>query len=799
MQEPRTNQIAADSKSRINKLREGMLGPPCICIERGRIITKSYKETEGEAAPIRRAKALKKILSEMTVYIDNGELIVGRTTSKQRGCFLMPEIQWEWYLRELDIFSTRDYDRCTPLLEKEKAQMREFLPYWKGKCTWDKYMAAVPADVLKLSHKVFLTNTSSLSGVHFGHIVVDYNGVITQGLNALKTRISANLAKLNLTDLKDFEKYQFYRASEIALDAAIHFAQRYAKLARSLAENEPDTVRKAELNRIAEICDWVPANPARSFYEALQSIWFIRTVLTIEAWGPGIGFGRPDQYLYPYYKKDLEAGKITPSEAQELLALLLIKSNDLAALMSTGVLEFLAGFPTLVNITLGGVTSEGQDAVNDLTYLFLEAEKDVRLTAEEFVIRVNRNNPEGFLIKACEVAKSLKGKIKFISDNTAIRQLMNDGKPVEYARDYVVVGCFMPTVPVNSMDVTGGSINLGYILDLALNNGAARLTGEQNGPETGDPKKFKSYEDVWKAYKTQVEALIPKAIISRNIDRQIYADNAPCPFQSSLFPACLVKGIDINNGGTYPYATESHGAAGAPNVGDSLAAIKKVVFEDKNISMERLIEALDKNFEGYEDVLFLLKKAPKFGNDDDYVDSIVNDVLVHISCVISQFTGIAGTRPNVAAAAGTGYLSMGKVVGALPDSRKAGEPLSEGGISPHQGRNINGPTATLRSVAKLDHVKISGGSVLNMRFNPDTLRDEAKIRQFATMIRTYCETGGYHVQFNIIGAETLRDAQKHPDQYRDLLVRVATYSAYFVDLSPRVQNDIISRTEFQEI
>jgi formate C-acetyltransferase len=315
----------------------------------------------------------------------------------------------------------------------------------------------------------------------------------------------------------------------------------------------------------------------------------------------------------------------------------------------------------------------------------------------------------------------------------------------------------------------------------------------------GDPRKFTSYEDVWNAYKKMVEAIVPIGVASTNADKQVYADYAQYPFQSSLHDLLIERGVDITNGGMAPAASQSSGLVGSPNVGDSLAAIKKTVFDDNKITMERLIDALDKNFEGEEEVLNLLNRAPKFGNGDEYVDSITNDVITHFNDTLSKYKGIGGTKHVTAAAAGTGHLGLGELVGALPDGRKAREPLSEGGISPHQGRNVCGITATLRSVASLDHLKITGGSVLNVKVNPNELKDETNMKKFVSLIRTYCESGGYLVQFNIISGDMLREAQKHPENYRDLLVRVATYSAYFVELSPTLQNDIIARTEFQAI
>jgi formate C-acetyltransferase len=375
--------------------------------------------------------------------------------------------------------------------------------------------------------------------------------------------------------------------------------------------------------------------------------------------------------------------------------------------------------------------------------------------------------------------------------------MMVDGKP--NARDYVTVGCYTPTVPVHSFSTSCCMVNIAFMLELALNDGVSRLTGEQLGPATGDPRKFKTYDDLWNAFKKTVEAIIPIGITATNLDKQVYADFSQYPFQSSLHSLLIERGIDITNGGMAPAATQSHGLIGSPNVGDSLAAIKKAVFDDKKISMDELIDALEKNFEGKEEIQHILSSAPKFGNGIEYVDSIVNDVITHFSDEISKYKGIGGTKHVTAAAAGTGHLGLGELVGALPDGRKSGEPLSEGGISPHQGRNVSGATATLRSVASLNHLKITGGSVLNVKVNPSEVKDEGKIRKFSSLIRTYCETGGYLVQFNIISGDTLRDAQRHPENYRDLLVRVATYSAYFVELSPTLQDDIIARTEFQDL
>lgn len=786
-----------DQLSRVGRLRSRVLRIPEVCIERAYWWTKSYEETEGEAEIIRRAKALARVLRELPTRIDDDELIVGMTTSKTRGALIFPEIQWEYIVEEADLLSSRDWDRMGVVSEEEKRRLAEALPYWRGKCTWERFQAAMPSDVAKLHGNVFMIGTASMSGVHYGHETIDYARLLTLGLNGIRDEARSRQARLDVAKLDDFERWQFLEAVCVALDGAAEFAARYSRLAREMAAAEANPIRKAELEKIADICARVPSEPAETFHQALQAIWLTHIVLRNEAWGPGLSFGRVDQYLYPFLKNDLANGTLTRDEARELIAAFLVKVNDIACITSSVNIETLAGFPTMVSMTLGGVTPEGKNAVNELSYLFLEAEQEVGLNAEEITIRVTNSNPDSFLLKALEVSKNLRGKFKFVSDKTIIEQLLSEGRPIEHARDYVLAGCFTPGVPCHSLDITAAQINGPMMLELALNDGVLRLTGAQEGPKTGDPRRFSTYEEVWEAFSKQVAFFMHKTVAARNIDTDLYARFAGCPFMSAFFKSCIDNGKDLIAGGTAPYIREGFGVSGLPNVADSLAALKKVVFEDQLTDMAGLIDALDKDFEGEDRLLHALANAPKFGNDDDYVDGIFNDVILLFERELGRHKGLCGARPALAIASGTGHILMGSMVGATPEGRKAGEPFAEGGISPHQGRNTSGPTATLRSVAKLDLTKVRGGSVLNMRFNPDALSGPEKMNKFMSMLRMYCETGGFHVQFNFVDAETLRDAQKHPDAYRDMLVRVATYSAKFVELSPRIQEDIIARTEFQ--
>ena len=783
---------------RIRELRDAVLETPEVCVERAMFMTQSFMETEGESILIRRAKALRHILENMSLAIYDGEKLVGATTSKRRGSFIIPEIQWKWYLDEMDNMSERDWDACQPIGEYEREMMRKYLPYWEGKCTWDKVREVWNDTVLKLNGEIFMTHTSSMSGQHFGHITIDYERLLSRGLRSIINEAKAALEAVPVS-CEEIRRHTALRAEIIAMEAVVTFANRYSRLAAEMAEKEPDAARRAELEEISRICAKVPEHPAETFYEALQGALLMFYALKIEAYAPGVSLGRPDQYLYPYYARDIESGALTEDGCAELLQMLLVKLNDLACLMSSETVEFLSGFPTLSSITIGGVKRDGTDAVNPLTYLFMAAERVIRLTAEEFVVRISKENTDEFVIDCCRLAVEMKGKIKFISDETTIKQLLHTGKSLEDARDFVILGCASPSSAGRSLDITAGAVNFAYILELALNDGKSRLTGEQLGLHTGDPRTFETYEQLWAAFRAQMEYILRVTVSSRNTDRMIYAENVPAPLHAAMLPACFESGLDIVDVGEKMFATESHGAVGAPNVGDSLAAVKKLVYEEKRFTMDELLRALDANFEGFPALHGALLAAPKFGNDIDYVDSIVNDVLEYAASVLESCRGIAGTKHTLAAMAGTGNFVMGSKVGALPDGREAGKPLSEGGIAPSQGKNVSGPTASMRSVAKLNHVLIPGGSVFNMRFNPGAVNTDEKLRKFAMMLRTYCETGGFHVQFNFLSAETLRAAQEHPEQYRDLLVRVATYSAYFVELSRQVQDDILRKTEFKEV
>lgn len=783
---------------RIEKLRQPMIETPSICVERAKYMTEIYKEWDYLPAVLVRAKAMENVFTKMNVRIDEDELLAGWPTSKARGGAFLVELHSKWLLDELDSVQDRKWEKYQPLTEEEKHLVtEEIMPYWLGKTCFEKWEGEVPEEYAKKENLVQSSGGYVRSGHHHAHIAANYPFILKNGLNATIKDLERRRAQVDLSKPGSIEKYNFYDAAITLQKAVITLSDRYASEAEKQADLEKNEKRRAELLQIAANCRKVPAEPATTLYEAVQAIWMIYICVLIEGWGAGMTLGRPDQYLMPYYEHDIANGILTRDQAKEIISCLLVKLNSAINLEEGFLAAAFSGYPVMCGLTIGGVTPEGNDAVNEMTYIFLDSEEEVGLTAEDIVVRFNRKNPETYCVRACEVARNLKGKLKFVGDETTIQAMLYNDIPITYARDYISTGCHNPSVPALSHD--GGGIVFDYVmpLELALNNGRMRQTGELIGLETGDPREFKTMEEVMDAFEAQYEYMLNISFLYKYVDMKLLAENAPCTLVSSFMDSCLERGMDIYNGGTNPYATHTTGLCGAVNVGDSLAAMKKVVFEDKKITMAELIDALDANYEGYEEVRYLLQKAPKFGNDDDYVDFLLRDVLAR-SCDYSKGKTIYKDRKCSTACLGmTANLGFGALLGATPDGRKAGEPLSEGGISPHQGRNVNGLTATLNSVAKLDQVKLSNGSILNVRVTPGAVKTPEGLRNFTRMVRTFFEDGGNLAQFNFTDNETLRAAQREPDKYRDLLVRVATYSSFFVEISPELQENIILRNEME--
>ncbi|MDR0874872.1 MAG: hypothetical protein LBN12_01535 [Clostridiales Family XIII bacterium] len=793
-----------EPKFRINLIKEQIRTLPELCTERAELLTESYKETEGDPYVMKRAKSLAKLLTKGTVQIHDAELIVGNASSKRMGGSMIPEVEWRWYLQEFTTDAAKDRatgEQITPLTEEEKEKFHSILSWWEGRSVCDKFLAEVPEDYMEVRGLAWEQGGANpIDGKHMSHCIPGYERAIENGIDGLIAKVDESLSALDRTDPESTKKKIFLKATRISLEASIAYANRYADLATELANAESDPNRKDELVEIARICRKVPQRPAETFYEALQSLWFVYLTVMLEGYGPGIGFGRMDQYLYPYYKKDIEDGRLTRAKARELIALFYLKINEMLMpqpVTSTGK-SGGQGSITLSTVALGGFTpGSTQNLAEELTDVFLDAEEDVML-CEDISFRIYNTISDALLMKAVRLAILVKGKIKFVGDDVAILQMLNAGKTVDDARKFALTACFLHTLPGISHDVGADFWSAPMMLELALNNGVTRLGGKKIGAETGDPRNFKTYEDLWEAYKTQMRYLLPRSIEAINIYMRLFGEIAPSPFQSALYDGCIENGKDVVEGGA-PYSTINLWCGGIPSVGDSLAAVKKAVFDDKRLTMDQVLNALDKDFEGEDEVLFVLKSAPKYGNDDDYADLIVNDVLEFLCDEMDKYTGPHGRKYTLAGSGVTSNVSLGRILGATPDGRKAGEPYSEGGMSPFQGRNVSGATSTIMSTVKQNFARAIGGSVVNMKFNPESLEEEEKIWKFALLLKTYCQLGGDIIQFNIISNEMLRDAQEHPENYRDLLVRVATYSAYFVGLPKTVQDEIISRTVIEGV
>lgn len=777
----------------MSKLAEKIKGTERqVNIQRALIATRAHQATEGEATVIRRAKVLATVLSEKDIRIDDGELIVGNQARQPRAGLLFPEYAHDWILSQMDTFSTRPGDKFQ-ISEEDKALLREALPYWEKRSLRYAWQACLPEEARAAAANGVIANENySMSGP--GHLVSDYKNLLRLGLKGIKEEIENYKAQLDGDN--QIEKLDFYQASLIVCDAAIAFARRYSRLAEELAESTTDSLRRAQLKKIAQICQRVPEAPATHFWEALQSVWFIQVIIQIESNGFAIALGRFDQYMYPFYQKDIESGHIARAEVLNLLECFFCKLSEINKIYSNEGTRLLAGPAHGQTLTLGGILAGGEEGTNELTYLCLEADSAVRLVQPDLAFRINDSTPQELLLNFGEVTRSGIGKHKIFADRLIIDSLIECGVDSMDAREWGALGCSEPVIcgMTNSWG-NSGHLSLTKCLELALNDGRCRLTGKQLGPSTGDPRQFASFADLMNAFRKQLEYFVTQLVTYNNLLDRLHADLLPLPFVSLFISDCLARGIEFNAGGARYNFTSPLGI-GLITTADSLAAIKKLVFEEKSIPMSQLIDALDNNFEGQEYLRqTLMNRAPKFGNDEDYVDLLANEVLHMWADSLEGHTNPRGGRWIPSLYTLTANIGFGERCGATPDGRKACEPFNDN-ISPVHGRARKGPTAVARSVGKLDLVRITHGAILNMRFCPSTLYGDEGLAKFADFIRAYVRLGGWHNQFNVVSTETLREAQKHPEQYRGLVIRVSGYSALFVELSPEVQEDIIARVEY---
>ena len=784
-------------KQRIKKLRaQSVNTKPFVTPERAILITEFYKSdiANSVSAPVRRALAFQYLMEHKSICINEGELIVGERGPSPRATPTYPEICCH-SLQDLDILNSRKKISFSVSEETKKVYKEEIIPFWKGKSIRDKIFSEMSYEWIAAYEAGIITEFMEQRAP--GHTVLD-DKIYKKGFLDFKEDIKGSMEKLDfLNDPEAYHKREQLKAMEIAADALIRFAQRHAEKARELAKQEKDPERRKELEKIAESCSWVPAHAPRDFWEALQHYWFVHlgVITELNGWD-SFNPGRLDQHLYPFYQKGLEEGSLTRERAKELLQAFWVKFNNHPAPPKVGVTAAESStYTDFALINNGGVKADGSDAVNELSYLILDVVEEMRIPQPSSMVQISKKTPDRFLQRALNIIKTGFGQPSVFNTDEIIQELLRQGKSPEDARNGGSSGCVETGAFGKEHYKLTGYFNLVKVLEITLNNGLDPRTGKKIGLETGDPAEFSSFDELMEAFQKQLDYFIDIKIKGNNIIERLYADYVPAPFLSLLISDCIAKGKDYHNGGAR-YNTSYIQGVGMGTITDSLAAIKFNVFDKKHHTMREMLNALKENFEGHENLRQrLLNKTPKYGNDDDYADEIMKAVFEIYFDAVDGRPNTIGGHHRINLLPTTVHIYFGKVSGATPDGRKAAEPLSEG-VSPVQGADRNGPTAVIKSVAKMDHPR-TGGTLLNQKFTPQLLADEDGINKLAHLIRTYFKLDGHHIQFNVISADTLRDAQEHPEKYRDLIVRVAGYSDYFVDLGVELQNEIIKRTEHQ--
>lgn len=766
---------------------------PEMDLENARILTESFKETAGEPLCIRKAKAFRKQCREKTVKIWEKELIVGCSGSKMRGGILCADTCWSILDEELDTISTRKYDPFYLREEDREMFLKEIKPYWEGRSTYEAWLKQIPEDckILRDAGQVYI-NRKAVRG--WGETTAGYKQVISEGIEAICENIRARMAKLDPTVPGDIEKEDYLKAMLISAEGICDLAERYAKEAERLAEEERDAVRKEELLSIAEACHHVPKYPARTFHEALQSLYIYQICIFMEQNAASYNPGRMDQYLYPYYKADLEKGILTEERAQELLDCLWIKFSEPCLFQDAVTAEFAAGYPMFQNVCVGGVTTAGLDAVNDLSYLILQATMDVKLYQPSLSVRYSMaKNPNKFLRKVVELIRLGTGFPAFHNDDIGIRMVMNKGIPLREAFDWNPCGCVETNLEGRLRHYTAlADINLGGTIELVMTNGVNRKYGKKISVETGDPAAFKSYEEFKEAVKEQLRYEVRAVVKGSHVIDNVCMDRI-VPALSLSFRDCIENCSDYAWGGAKYNTGNGIIMIGVADLINSMAAIRHLVYEEKSVTMEQMVKALDADFVGYKDIQKLCQEAPKYGNDNEMVDDIAGEMFTFIADEIESYKSKFGTMtPGILPVSGN--TPFGLEVGALPYGRNAWKPLADG-VSPNGGTDMNGPGAVLKSVSHLPHDRFVQGTLLNMKVEPEMLNSENGIMQMMALLKSMCSLGVFHVQFNVINRETLLAAQERPEDYRGLLVRVAGYTAYFTELGRDVQDEIIGRTE----
>ncbi|MHA2271914.1 MAG: trans-4-hydroxy-L-proline dehydratase [Candidatus Hodarchaeales archaeon] len=780
---------------RIKKLREQSLNTqPWLDPERAILLTRFYSSDIADrvTVPVMRALAFKYLLENKILCINPGELIVGEKGSEPKATPTYPELCIH-SLRDLETLNSREKISYKVHNKTKEFYEEEIIPFWKGRSIRDLIFASMSKQWKAAYEAGIFTEFQEQRAP--GHTVLG-NKIYKKGLLDLKKEIQGSIDNLDFyNDPEAFDKREELKAMDIVAGALISFAERYAKELRNLAETETDNQRKQELLQMTEICKHVPANPPRTFWEALQYYWFVHLGVTIElnTWD-SFNPGRLDQHLYPFYRKELTEGKLTRETAKELLKAFWVKFNNQPAPCKVGVTAAeSATYTDFCLINLGGVKEDGSDGANEFTYLLLDVIEEMRLLQPSSMVQLSKKSPNRLIKRALEIIKTGYGQPSIFNTDAIIQELLRQGKSLKDARNGGASGCVETGAFGTEAYILSGYFNLPKILELTLYDGIDPLTGKQIGLQTGNPTDFHSFDEFYEAFERQLRHFIDIKILGNNIIERLYANYMPSPFLSLLIDDCITKGKDYNAGGARYNSTYIQGV-GLGTITDAMTSIKYNVFDHGYFTMTELLQALKQDFEGYDSLWDrILNQTPRYGNDDDYSDEVLQMIFESYFSNIDGRPNTKGGHHRINLLPTTVHVYFGQMTGALPDGKHKHEPLSEG-ISPVQGADRNGPTAVIKSVSKIDHLR-TGGTLLNQKFTPQLLATEEGIEKLMHLIRSHFRLDSHHIQFNVVTAETLRKAQSNPEKYRNLIVRVAGYSDYFVDLTPELQDEIIKRTE----
>ncbi len=784
---------------RITKLRTQTLeAKPTISAERARLVTEFYKrpETRGLSTPMQHALAFKHVMENKRIVFNDGELIVGERGPAPKATPTYPEVCIH-SLQDLQYLNDRKKTAFGSDEETRRVYAEEIIPFWQGRSQRDRIFAEMTKEWIDAYEAGVFTEFMEQRAP--GHTVLD-GKIYEKGMNDFKKDIAAALAGLDfMNDPAAYDKQEELKAMAASVDAIVAFARRHAGKARELAKGEKDGRRKKELERIAEVCDRVPADAPRDFQEALQAYWFVHLgVITEYNTWDSFNPGRLDQHLWPFYQKGLADGTLTKESARELLQAFWIKFNNQPAPPKVGVTAEESGtYTDFALINVGGLKEDGTDGVNELSFLILDVIEEMRILQPSSMVQISAKGPDSFLLRALKIVKTGFGQPSIFNTDAIVQELVRQGKSVVDARNGGASGCVESGAFGKEAYILTGYFNLPKVFEITMNNGVDPRTGKRIGLETGDPTAFETFDELFEAFRKQIGHFVDIKVRGSNVIEKLYATYLPAPFLSVLVDDCVKKGKDYHAGGAR-YNTNYIQGVGVGTITDILSAIRHNVYDNRHFAMKELLEALKKNFVGYETLRQrVLNRTPKFGNDDEYADGLMKRVFeAYFEAVDGRPTPRGGSyRINLLPT--TAHIYFGKMTGASADGRLAGDAVSEG-VSPVQGADRKGPTAVVKSLGKMDHIR-TGGTLLNQKFTPQLLADDTGLTGLKDLVRSYFRLMGHHIQFNVVTADLLRTAQAQPEKYRDLIVRVAGYSDYFVDCSTELQNEIIHRTEHQEL